>query len=305
MTQKLTLYNWLLLFVSTLFLPGCVGEDVKEDSIKSIEITASKTALLANQTSQVTAILQNPFDDKFEGEVAWTNTNSEVATIDASGTVTAKGEGQTKITAVKDGVTSNELIITVVNSLTAVAMVNVTAPANNVAVGNTLQLTATAQNINGENLIVANYTWSSNNPSIATVDASGVVTGVTNGSVMITATTNGVNSQNFELTIGTGSELNGEFSGLGNYNVSGRVTLKTTANNALEIVLASNFSSSAGPGLHVYLSNSTTGGLEVAPLRKTSGSDTYQVSGVALDQYKYVLVYCKPFSVTFGAAELK
>lgn len=308
MTQKLAIYQWVGLTMYMFFLTACIGEDVKQDTIQAIEVTTNKTALLVEQTAQATATLQNPFEDKFAGEVAWISANPEVATIDKNGVITAKALGQTNISATKDGVTSNPVVVTVVNSLTAVATVNITASTNSMSVGNTLQLTASAQNISGDNINSTNYTWSSDNPSVATVSASGLVTGVTNGVANITATVDGVNSQNFEITVGSGSALSGTFSGRGNYNVSGRVTLKAGDNNTLELTLASNFSSSAGPGLHVYLSNSSTsasGGLEVAPLRKTSGSDTYQITGVNLDQYKHVLIYCKPFTVIFGTAELK
>jgi uncharacterized protein YjdB len=309
MTQKLAIYQWVGLTLYIFFLTACIGEDVKQDTIQAIEITTNKTALLIDQTAQATATLQNPFEDKFTGEVAWISANPEVATIDNNGVITAKGLGQTNITATKDGVTSNQVVLTVVNSLTAVAMVNITAPATTVSIGNTLQLVANAQNINGDNVNSTNYTWSSDNASIATVSASGLVTAVANGVANITATTDGVSSQKFEITVGNGNQLTGVFNGRGSYNVSGNVTLKSTSNNNLELTLSSNFASSAGPGLHVYLSNSGTsasGGLEIAPLRKTSGSDTYLVTGgVNLDQYKYVLIYCKPFTVIFGVAELQ
>lgn len=308
MTQKLAIYQWVGLTMFVFFLTACIGEDVKQDTIQAIEATTNKTALLVDQTTQATATLQNPFEDKFTGEVAWISTSPEVATVDKDGVITAKALGQTNISATKDGVTSNQVVITVVNGLTAVATVNVTASANSLSVGNTLQLTASAQNINGDDINSTNYTWSSDNSSVATVSASGVVTGVANGVVNITATVDGVNSQNFEITVGSGNEVSGTFSGRGSYKVSGRVTLKAGDNNTLELTLGSNFSSSAGPGLHVYLSNSGTsasGGLEIAPLRKTSGSDTYQVIGANLDQYKHVLIYCKPFTVIFGSAELQ
>lgn len=307
MIQKSTLYQWTLLMLITFLLPACIGEDVKEDSVQSIEVSASKTALLLNETTNLTATLKNTFGDTFAREVSWVSSATSVATIDASGTVTAAGTGQTKITAIQEGVTSNELLITVVDNANTIATVTVTAAASNVAVGNTLQLAATAQNISGSDITASSYTWASNNTAIATVDQNGLVTGISNGEVSVTATADGVNSQAFTLTIGAGSSLTGQFQGIGGHAVSGSATLKTTQ-DGVQLVFSENFSTVNGPGLYLYLtntSNSPSGGKEVAKLSKTSGSDTYSVSGVSIDQYKYVLIYCKPFSTPFSVAEFK
>ena len=76
----------------------------------------------------------------------------------------------------------------------AVASVVVTlTSATLVALGETLQLTASASDANGNTISGKTFTWSSSDESIATVSASGLVTGVANGSITITATTDGVN----------------------------------------------------------------------------------------------------------------
>lgn len=62
------------------------------------------------------------------------------------------------------------------------------ADPQSVAVGATLQLSATVTNPNGTT------TWASSNTAVATVDASGRVTGVASGSAVITATNNGASS---------------------------------------------------------------------------------------------------------------
>ncbi len=61
---------------------------------------------------------------------------------------------------------------------------------------NTCQLNATCWNIDGVFQInpCPTITWSSNNPKIATVDSSGTVIPVSNGTVEITASSNGIQS---------------------------------------------------------------------------------------------------------------
>src|SRR6476661_8777284 len=73
----------------------------------------------------------------------------------------------------------------------AVASVDVSGPTSDVAVGGTLQLTATALDAKGTALAGRPVTWTSVSPTIATVNAAGLVTGVAAGSTAITATIGG------------------------------------------------------------------------------------------------------------------
>jgi plastocyanin len=62
------------------------------------------------------------------------------------------------------------------------------APASpTVTVGNTVALTALAKDQNGATFNAPAATWSSSNDAVATVDGSGVVTGVANGNATVTA----------------------------------------------------------------------------------------------------------------------
>src|SRR5947208_1851279 len=72
-----------------------------------------------------------------------------------------------------------------------VATVTVTPASANLAVGQTVQLTATTKDANGNPLSGRTITWSSSNTAVATVTTSGSVKGVTAGSATITATSEG------------------------------------------------------------------------------------------------------------------
>src|SRR5436309_2996341 len=74
---------------------------------------------------------------------------------------------------------------------TTVASVTVTPPAPTVVVAGTVQLTATTKDANGSVLTGRVVTWASGNPAVATVSATGVVTGVAKGQATITATSEG------------------------------------------------------------------------------------------------------------------
>ncbi|HSA55511.1 MAG TPA: Ig-like domain-containing protein [Gemmatimonadaceae bacterium] len=73
------------------------------------------------------------------------------------------------------------------------ATVTVTpSPIQLTAVGATAQLTATARSAEGDILAGRSFVWSSSNTSVATVNESGVVSAVANGSASISASTSGV-----------------------------------------------------------------------------------------------------------------
>jgi uncharacterized protein YjdB len=80
-------------------------------------------------------------------------------------------------------------------SSTAVASVAISPSAPSGTVGQTIQLSATAGNSNGEALTGRSVTWASANPAVATVNASGLVSLVSAGSATISATSEGVRGE--------------------------------------------------------------------------------------------------------------
>ncbi len=73
----------------------------------------------------------------------------------------------------------------------AVASVDVTPATATVQAGQTVQLSATAKDVNGLPLSGRTMTWASSNTSVATVSNAGLVSAVTPGSATITATSEG------------------------------------------------------------------------------------------------------------------
>ena len=116
--------------------------------------------------------------------VTWTSSASSMATVDASGLVTAAGNGTATITA-SAGSASGSAVVTVMQS---VASVEVSPSVDELtALGQTVQLTAEAFDENGHAVAGAQFSWESSDAAVATVDASGLVTGVTVGGATITA----------------------------------------------------------------------------------------------------------------------
>jgi hypothetical protein len=68
----------------------------------------------------------------------------------------------------------------------------------------------------------------------------------------------------------------------------------------------SGFSTNAGPDLRVYLSTNSSAAsfIDLGKVKSTSGNQTYDIAGNPdLKNYKYVLIWCKQFSVYFGGGQ--
>src|SRR5690606_11772194 len=121
--------------------------------------------------------------------VAWASTAPAVATVSASGLVTAVTPGTASITATSEGKTGQA---TVTVLAIPVASVSVEPTSGALIVGETMQLSATARSADDEVLTGRSVAWSSSNATIASVSSSGLVTAVAaGGPVTITATIEG------------------------------------------------------------------------------------------------------------------
>ncbi|WP_165750494.1 Ig domain-containing protein, partial [Cellulophaga sp. Z1A5H] len=144
----------------------------------SITITNGSTTTLTGTIAPVNATNQN---------VTWSSDNTSVATVNASGVVTSLGVGDAKITVTtEDGGFTATSLVTVEDDSIAVTSVSISPTAITITNGSTTTLTGTIAPTNATN---QNVTWSSSNTSLATVNATGLVTGVGVGSAIITITT--------------------------------------------------------------------------------------------------------------------
>ena len=129
--------------------------------------------------------------------VNWSSSKPEVATVDGEGNVSAVGGGTATIT-----------VTTVEGGFTATCKVTVNVPVNGVSLdkekaempeSGTLQLTATVLPEDASN---KNVKWISTNPSVATVDPTGLVTAIAKGNATIRVETeDGKRTDKCEVTV--------------------------------------------------------------------------------------------------------
>ena len=152
--------------------------------VASVEVSPSAETIGLGSTLQLTA---EAFDENGEAVAgvafSWESSDAAVATVDAGGLVTAVAEGVARITA-SAGEASGSAVVTVMQP---VASVEVSPSAETIGLGSTLQLTAEAFDENGEAVAGVEFSWESSDAAIATVDESGLVTGVAEGVATITA----------------------------------------------------------------------------------------------------------------------
>ena len=151
-----------------------------------VEITPSSATLTSvGQTVQLTAkVFDQNSAPMNAAVVTWTSSAVGVATVSSQGLVTAVSNGSATITA-RSGSASTTATVTVMQSVGSIAIEP--SSATLMSLGETVQLTATVLDQNGQPVVDAVVTWSSSDTSVATVSGQGLVTAVSNGSAQITA----------------------------------------------------------------------------------------------------------------------
>src|SRR5438034_116429 len=169
---------------------GTASITVAGAPVASVTVTPPSASVPAGQTVQLTATLKDANGNVLTGRtVTWASNNTTVATVNSNGLVTTKVAGSATITATSEG-QSGTAAITV--TPVPVASVTVTPASAGVAVGSTVQLTATPKDANGNPLTGRVVTWQSSNNAIASVNGSGLVSGgAAGGPVTITPTSGG------------------------------------------------------------------------------------------------------------------
>ncbi len=159
-------------------------EPARPTTVTVSPATTELTALGA--TVQLTAEVRDQIARVMAGAtVTWASSASSVVTVDGSGLVTGVAEGTATITA-SAGSAAGSAVVTVAQLVASVQVSPATAELT--VLGTTVQLMAEGFDGNGHLASGAEFSWESSDAAVATVDASGLVTGVAEGMVTFTAT---------------------------------------------------------------------------------------------------------------------
>ena len=159
------------------------------NNVATVELTAPSNTLRAGTTLTLAAKLKDPSGNALDNiAIIWSSSNSSVATVSNSGVVSATLPGAVTIAASASG-KSATTHLTVTDR--DIATVVVSPPAASVRIGTTITLGAQTLDAEGKSLSNRVVSWTTNNSAIATINNTGVVTGVAPGVATITATSEG------------------------------------------------------------------------------------------------------------------
>ena len=153
--------------------------------VTAIALNKQATTIVIGDSETLT-INYTPADANTGKAVAWTSSNTSVATVDNSGKVTGVSAGSATITATST--TDNTITASCVVTVQAVAVtgVSINPTSANLQIGGSTDLTYTILPANATDKSVS---WSSSNTAVATVNNNGHVSAVAAGTATITVTT--------------------------------------------------------------------------------------------------------------------
>ena len=167
-------------------------------TITEVRLNKSTETLKEGDTTTLTATVlpENTTDSK---SVSWRSSNSEVATVDANGTVTAKRAGTAVITATSTNGKTAGCTVTVSKKEIPITEISLDKSSATLTEGETTTLVAT---VLPENTTYGkSVKWSSSNVAVATVDLMGKVTAKSAGTAIITATSENGKTASCTVTV--------------------------------------------------------------------------------------------------------
>jgi len=140
-------------------------------------------------------------------------------TVNVSATATSPQVNQVSVSGGGTASAASTSDSTTINSPT-VATISVSPSSSSIGMGGTQQFTATAKDSSGNVISGVTFTWASSATNVATINSSGLASGISQGTTQITASANGVTSSQDTLTVtssiacgssGSESLLNGQY----------------------------------------------------------------------------------------------
>ena len=186
--------------------PGAVaGPVLSTPVLTTVRILLSPDTLVVGESAAASASGLDQFSVAIGiGVPTWSSTSPGVATVTASGVVSAVAPGRTMLVASVNG-KQGERSLTIVQAV--ISRVSITPAALRMVRGATLLLRASALDFNGRELPGRRIDWTTSDATKATVSSAGVVTALSPGVVLITATGEGVSASTVVTVTGSADSV--------------------------------------------------------------------------------------------------
>ncbi|CAN5694309.1 hypothetical protein BH23GEM6_BH23GEM6_18040 [soil metagenome] len=193
-TVRKLLVSSLLFSVSVLgACDSGIASPIDENAPYRIQLSVARAELEQGDTSRVSAevmsrggvLISMPTSGaaRTSSQIRWTSSDPSIADVSRSGLVLAKRGGDVTITASSGLLSSNSKVKVQPNG----KRVTISPKVDTLqSVGHSLQLSVTVLNNGGKEVNDPAVTWQSLNPSVATVNGSGILTAVATGLALVT-----------------------------------------------------------------------------------------------------------------------
>jgi N-acyl-D-amino-acid deacylase len=191
-------------------LAACGGSEtstplVAPPAVATVGITLSASSLFVGQTAQTVVAVKDANGASLSRSVEYASSAPSVASISATGLVTALAPGTTTISATSGGKTATA---TLTVSLVPVAAIAVTPTRTTILTGDTLQIIAAIRDSVGGAASGYSVAWSTSDPTVASVTADGRVVPLRAGKVTVRATAGGKSGEStLDIAIGRGQRV--------------------------------------------------------------------------------------------------
>ena len=239
--------------------------------VASVAVTPTGSQIVVGQTTQLNAEPRDASGQPLVGRpVLWSSSDPNVASVSSTGLVTAVAPGQATITATSEAAAGTS---TIGVSPKPVSSVIISPGQGSVTVGQTLQLSAQVTDDQGNVLTGRPISFTSGTPAVATISATGLVTGVAPGSTTITATSEGktgtatvtvtpipvakveITPSTPNVTVGETVQLNVSVQGPNNQELTGRTVTWSSGAPSVASVSPTGVVSGLAPGTAIIFAN--------------------------------------------------
>ena len=250
-----------------------VAIDVTLIPVSSISVAIDKPLIYIGYTALVTSTTRDVNSNLLTGRLTtWLSSDPNIATVSATGVVTAIAKGTATITGTSEGISATTAVTV---DLAPVQFVTVSVPTTQLLVGQSVQATAATSDLNDRPLTGRVITYSTSNASVATVDPLGAVTATGPGSANIIATSEGktgfvtIQVQNVpvatvgvsfgntsSIAVGGTVQAQAVLRDANNNQLSGRFVQWTSGDPAIVIVDVNGLVTGIGPGTTTIIASS-------------------------------------------------
>lgn len=187
------LFRMLRLLTAGIVVWACSGSEPTAPvppAVTAVAVTPEHLMLIEQQSATIAATARGADGRIVTGQTfTWSTDDSTIAAVDTNGLITAKRPGSAEITVRAAGITAK--VYVTVNRV-PVASIQAGPTALLLAIGATKQLIAITRDAAGNALTGRIVNWSTDSPSVATVNNSGLVSAVGEGYATILVASEGV-----------------------------------------------------------------------------------------------------------------